>query len=465
MSATELLRLSLDELAARIKGREVSPVEALDACLDQIAAHNDEVNAFRMLTEGRAREQAQRAEREIAAGEYRGPLHGVPMAVKDLMDMRGETTPAGSIVLADRVADEDSAAVERLEAAGGVIIGKTHMPEFAYSPASNNAHYGVVQNPWNRERDTGGSSSGSGAALAAGMCFGATGSDTGGSIRMPSALCGLAGIKPTHGLVSAYGAQTLSWSLDHVGPMARATRDIAHMLDAMAGYDPRDSRTRQISVSGYAAALEQGVSGLRVAKVIDDGWNDDYPTPAVRKGVDDGVAALAEAGAEVVELAVPELRDLNVINLAILNIEATAYYERFLRDRWDDVSQWSRDRLIGAYAYGPVDFVQAQQARAVLRSRIEELTEGIDLLALPGVPHEAPPIGIVEQNGRFCGPFNTLGWPAAVVPVGLGNHDVPVSMQLVGKPWQDAMVLRAAHAVDLHGPWQARLSPLLAGDS
>jgi Asp-tRNA(Asn)/Glu-tRNA(Gln) amidotransferase A subunit family amidase len=463
MAVPDLLKLSLDEIAGQIRDRQISPVEALDACLEHIAANDDEVNAFRVVTEERARAQALQAEREIAAGDYRGPLHGVPLAVKDLMDMRGETTPAGSIVLADRVADEDSAAVERLEAAGGVIIGKTHMPEFAYSPASNNAHYGVVQNPWNRERDTGGSSSGSGAAIAAGMCFGATGSDTGGSIRMPSALCGLAGIKPTHGLVSAFGAQTLSWSLDHVGPMARTTLDIAHMLDAMAGYDPRDSRTRRVSVGGYAAVLEQGVSGLRVAKVVDDGWDDDYPTPAVRKGVDDGVAALAAAGAEIVELSLPEVRDLNTINLAILNIEATAYYERFLRDRWDDVSEWSRDRLIGAYAYSPVDFVQAQQARAVLRARIEEQMAGIDLLALPGVPHEAPPIGVVGQNGRYCGPFNTLGWPAVVVPVGLGEFDVPVSLQLVAKPWQDATALRAAHTVDLHGPWHARLSPLLVG--
>ena len=463
MADPEMLKLSLDELATKIRVREISPVEALDACLAHIAEHDDELNAFRVLTEERAQEGAQQAESEIAAGNYRGPLHGVPLAVKDLMDMRGETTPAGSIVLADRIADEDSAGVERLEAAGGVIIGKTHMPEFAYSPGSNNAHYGVVQNPWNRERDTGGSSSGSGAALAAGMCFGATGSDTGGSIRMPSALCGLAGIKPTHGLVSAHGAQTLSWSLDHVGPMARTTIDVAHMLDAMAGYDPRDSRTRPGSVGGYAAALDEGVSGLRIAKVVDDGWDDGYPTEAVQKGVDDGVAALAAAGARITEIELPELRDLNVVNLAILNIEATAYYERFLRDRWDDVSQWARDRLIGAYAYGPVDFVQVQQARTVLRSRLAELMAEIDILALPGVPHEAPPIGIVEQNGRLCGPFNTLSWPAAVVPVGLGKHNVPVSMQLAGKPWQDKKVLRAAHTVDLHGPWQGRLSPLLAG--
>ena len=463
MSLPELLQLSLDELSQRIRAREISPVEALDACLSQIAAHDGEVNAFRILTEERARDQATRAEQEIAAGNYRGPLHGVPLAVKDLMDMRGETTPAGSRVLADRIAERDSSVVEQWDGCGAVIIGKTHMPEFAYSPASNNAHYGVVQNPWNRERDTGGSSSGSGAAVAAGMCFGATGSDTGGSIRMPSALCGLAGIKPTHGLVSAFGAQTLSWSLDHVGPMARTACDAAIMLDGMVAFDPRDSRTRPVAAGGYAAALDQGVSGLRVGKVIDDGWDDSYPTPAVRKGIEEGLAALAGAGAQIIEISLPELRDLNTINLAILNIEATAYYEPFLRDRWDDVSEWTRDRLIGAYAYGPTDFVQAQQARDVLRAEVETKLSGVDLLALPGVPHEAPPIGIVEQNGRYCGPFNCLGWPAMVVPVGLGDHDAPVSFQVVGKPWQDAFVLRAAHAIDIHGPWKGRMSPLLAG--
>ncbi|HLT21750.1 MAG TPA: amidase [Thermomicrobiales bacterium] len=461
---SDILRLSLSELAEKIAAREISPVEALDACLEQIEAHDGEINAFRVLTLERARQQASEAHADIAAGDYRGPLHGVPIAVKDLVDMRGETTPAGSKVLADRVAEQDSAVVSRLAAAGAVIVGKTHMPEFAYSPGSNNAHYGPVQNPWNRERDTGGSSSGSGAAVAAGMCFGATGSDTGGSIRMPSAFCGLVGIKPTHGLVSAYGAQTLSWSLDHMGPMTRTARDAALMLDAMAGSDPRDSRTRIVPVGDFARALDEGVEGLRVAKIVDDGWDDDYPTPAVRQGVDAGLEALAAAGAEITEIALPEIRDLNTVNLSILNIEAAAYYEPYLRDRWDDVSEWTRNRLIGAYAFSPVDFVRAQQARAVLRARVEEAMGDVDLLALPGVPHEAPPIGKVEHNGRYCGPFNALSWPAIVVPVGLGEHGVPVSLQLVGKPWQDAVVLRAAHAVETHGPWQGRLSPVLTGE-
>jgi aspartyl-tRNA(Asn)/glutamyl-tRNA(Gln) amidotransferase subunit A len=245
--------------------------------------------------------------------------------------------------------------------------------------------------------------------------------------------------------------------------MTRTVRDAAHMLDVLAGYDARDSRTRNVSAGGYAGALDEGVAGLRVAKIVDDGWDDEYPTPAVRKGVDAGVEALAAAGAEVTEIRLPALRDLNVINLTILNIEAAAYYEPFLRERWDDVAQWTRDRLIGAYAFSPVDFVRAQQARAMLRAQMDEVMWDIDLLAWPGVPHEAPPIGVVEQNGRYCGPFNLLGWPAIVLPVGLGEHGVPVSLQLVAKPWQDALPLRAAHAVEAHGPWQGRLSPVLAG--
>ncbi len=463
MTTPEILRLSLSQLAEKIARREVSPVEVLDACLEQIEAHDGDVNAFRLLTTERAREQATRAESEIADGNYRGPLHGIPLAVKDLMDMKGTTTPAGSIVLADRVAGEDSAVVARFDAAGAVIVGKTHMPEFAYSPGSNNAHYGTVQNPWNRAHDTGGSSSGSGAAVAAGMCFGATGSDTGGSIRMPSALCGLVGIKPTHGLVSAHGAQTLSWSLDHVGPMTRSVRDAAQMLDVMASLDPRDTRTRDVPAGNHSATLDNGVAGLRIAKIVDDGWGDEYPTPAVRRGVDDGLAALAAAGAEVSEISLPQIRDLNTINLAILNIEAAAYYEPFLRDRWDDVSQWTRDRLIGAYAFSPTHFVCAQQARAEMRAQIEAAMRNVDLLALPGVPHEAPPIGVVKQNGRYCGPFNALSWPAIVVPVGLGDGGLPVSLQLVARPWRDAVALRAAYAVEQDGPWQGRLSPVLAG--
>lgn len=451
-----LLREPLHAIAARIAAREISPVALAELILTEIERTNPTLNAFRTTMPERALAAARAAESAIAGGDYRGPLHGVPLGVKDLLDVAGETTPAGSRVLADRVAREDSEVVRLLDAAGAVLVGKTSMPEFAFSPASNNEHYGPVPNPWDHTRDSGGSSSGSGAAVAAGLVYGATGSDTGGSIRMPAALCGIVGLKPTFGRVSARGAVTLSWSLDHMGPMTRTVHDAAIMLDAMAGYDPGDARTRRVPAGPYVAAVDDGVAGLRVAVLTDDGAGSPLGTPAVLDGVRQAVAALTAAGAEVDELAVPELADLGPLYGAQLVLEAAAYYEPYLRERPDEVGVFPRDRLLAAYAYDPTTGVKIQQARAVLRARIMERLEGYDLLALPGLPHEAPELGVVGANTRFTGPFNALGWPAIVVPTILGEGGLPVSIQLVARPWLETLVLRAARVVERDGPWQGR---------
>ncbi len=458
--SNEFLKRPLADVAAAIADRDVSPVEVTQAALDAIERDNPTLNAFRVVLAERALEAAKQAETEIGAGNYRGPLHGVPVAVKDLMAMRGTQTRAGSIVLGDEEDREDSEAVRRLQEAGAVIVGKTHMPEFAYSPASNNQHYGPVRNPWNLEHDTGGSSSGSGSAVAAGLVYGATGSDTGGSIRMPSGLCGLVGLKPTFGLVSARGAVSLSWSADHIGPMTRTVHDNALMLDVLAGYDPGDSRTRDVPVGDYAASVAGDVSGLRIAVLTDDG-SGVLGTEAVLRGMQAGVAALEGAGATSAEMALPQLADLQLVNGAILNIEAVAYYERFLRDCPDRLAQWTRDRMLGAYAYNPTAFVQLQQARAVLREQMHAALSDFDVLALPGMPYEAPPLGVVNRmNTRFTGPFNALGWPAIVVPVGLGEGGLPVSLQLVAKPWQERLLFKAARVVERDGPWQGgQLAP------
>jgi aspartyl-tRNA(Asn)/glutamyl-tRNA(Gln) amidotransferase subunit A len=442
-----LLRQPLHAVAELIARREVSPVELTEHSLAAIEQANPHLNAFRVVMYERARAAARRAETEIAGGAYRGPLHGVPIAVKDLMDVRGETTPAGSRVLAERVAAEDSEAVRLLDAAGSVITGKTSMPEFAFSPASNNPHYGPVPNPWNPEHDSAGSSSGSGAAVAAGLVYGATGSDTGGSIRMPAAACGIVGLKPTFGRVSAGGAVTLAWSLDHIGPMTRTVMDAALMLDVLAGQDAGDPRTRRVQSGSYAAAVDDGVAGLRVALVSDDGGGE-MGTPAVLAGIRNAARALAGAGAHVDEVVIPELADLALLNGALLVIEASAYYEPFLRDRPDDVGEFARDRLLAAYAYSPLLFVQGSQARAVLRRAVERRLEGYDLVLVPGMPHEAPPLGVVQQNTRYTGPFNALGWPAIVVPTGLGAGGLPVAAQLVARPWLEPLVLRAARVVE-----------------
>ncbi len=456
MADRSLLRRPLHDVAPLIQQREISPVELTTLSLEAIEDINPTQNSFRLIMAERAMEAARSAEAEIGNGVYRGPLHGMPIAVKDLMDIAGETTAAGSKVLADRVASEDSEGVRLLREAGAVITGKTSMPEFAFSPASNNQHYGPVPNPWNSERDSGGSSSGSGAAVASGLVYGATGSDTGGSIRMPSTLCGIVGLKPTFGRVSARGAVTLSWSLDHIGPMTRTVLDAAIMLDVLAGYDSGDARTRRVPTGGYADSVEGGVDGLRVAVISDDGGGL-MGTPAVLDGLTAGVATLEAAGASVEQVVVSELAEFSALYGSLLVIEAAAYYEPFLRERPDDLGEFARDRLLLAYAYSPAFFVQGSQARAVLRRRIEDRLAGYDLVVVPGMPHEAPPLGVVQQNTRYTGPFNALGWPAIVVPVDLGADNLPVAIQIAARPWQESLVLRAGRVVERDGPWQGRM--------
>jgi aspartyl-tRNA(Asn)/glutamyl-tRNA(Gln) amidotransferase subunit A len=452
--------LSLAELAHHIQNQEISPVEATEASLAAIDVQNDRLNAFRLVLADEALAAARQAEQEIGQRGYRGPLHGVPLAIKDLMDMRGTTAPAGSMVLAERVAGQDAEVVGRLREAGAVLVGKTHMPEFAYMISSANSHHGPVRNPWHHEHDTGGSSSGSAAALAARLVFGATGTDTGGSIRVPCALCGLSGIKPTFGRVSGRGCASLSWSLDHIGPMARTVRDTALLLDAMAGYDPDDPRTKPIPAGGYVESLEEGVAGLRVAVLTDDGSGQPLGTRDVLDACAAGTRALEDAGASVDEVAVPEIADLGEIMLLLSTLELAATYEPYLVNDYDRLDPVVRQRMIVAYVLSPTDTVRVSQVRSVLRRAFEERLAGFDLLVLPTAPHVAPPLGVTQQNGRLTRPISVTGWPAASVPVGIGERGLPIGLQLVGRPWREATVLRAARVVERDGPWSGR-SPML----
>jgi len=446
----------LHVVAAAIAAGAVSPVALTEVMLERIAQYDPALNAYQMVLADGARVAAREAEREIAAGHYRGPLHGVPVAVKDLLAMAELPTTAGSKVLADWAPAEDAEAVRRFKEGGAVIVGKTRMSEFAYSPASNNAHYGPTHNPWHLDRDTGGSSSGSAAAVAAGLAYAALGSDTGCSIRTPSALCGLVGLKPTHGRISLAGAITLSWSLDHLGPMVRSVRDAALLLNLLAGYDPRDIRTRRGAIPDFTVGLEAGMRGLRIGAVRDDGSPGDPPTPEATAAWEAGLDALREAGAEIIDLALPELEGLRVVGSAIIGLEALTYHEPTLRNRPQDLGQFPRDRLMVAYAYGPNADVHAQQMRAMLRARLDRLWERIDLLSTPALAYGAPPLGEPRSNTRFMIPFNALGWPAIVVPSGLTGDGLPLATQIIGRPWDEATVLRAARAVERFGPWGGR---------
>lgn len=448
----------LHVVAAAIEAGTISPVELTELMLARIARHDPALNAYQLVLAEESRAAAREAEAEIAAGRYRGPFHGVPFALKDLLATAGIPTTAGSKILADWVPDQDATAVRRLREAGAILIGKTRMSEFAYSPSSLNVHYGSTHNPWNLERDTGGSSSGSAAAVAAGLAYGALGSDTGCSIRTPSALCGIVGLKPTFGRISLAGAVTLSWSLDHLGPMTRSVRDAALALNLLAGHDPADRRTRRGPVPDFTRDLDSPASmrGLRVGAIRDDGSPLGAPSAEAVSAWEAGLRALADVGAEIVDLTVPELESLRIVGSPMIGMEATAYHERSLRERPLDLGEFPRDRLMVAYAYGPNDYVRAQQTRAVLRARCEKLWDKVDLLSSPALAYGAPMLGDPASNTRYSHPFNCLGWPAIVVPSGLTADGLPLATQIIGRPWDELRVLQAGRVVERDGPWQSR---------
>ncbi|MCM8748251.1 amidase [Thermomicrobiaceae bacterium CFH 74404] len=444
---------TLAELAARLRRREVSSVELTEQALARIQERDPVLNAFQLVLAEEALAAARQADRELGAGQDRGPLHGIPIAVKDLLAVAGTATTAGSKILAGWRTDFDAAAVERLRAAGAVIVGKTRLSEFAYSGASNNAHYGPTRNPWNLDHDTGGSSSGSAAAVADGMAVAALGSDTGGSIRIPAAFCGLVGLKPTFGRVSLHGAIPLAWSLDHLGPMTRSVADAAMLFQILAGPDPRDGRTRSVPVPDVEAALRGGVEGLRVGVLRDDGSGEPLGTPEALDAWRAGLAALERAGVTLVELDLPELSRLRVLNTALIAQEAVAFHLPWLRERLEDYGEFMRLRILSSFAYGPADFVRAQQLRHELRRRCEQVFDQVDLLSTPTAPYGAPELGDPARNSWFTAPFNALGWPAVTVPVGLTGRRLPLGLQLAGRPWDEATVLRAAAAVEAAGLW------------
>jgi len=303
MSNEAMCTLTLEELSSLLRDRQVSPVEVTQAYLERIDALDETLNAYITVMREQALADARRCEEEILRGDYRGALHGVPVALKDLYDTAGVRTTAASKIYAGRVPDEDATSVARLRAAGAVLIGKTNLHEFAYGVTTDSSYFGPTRNPWDLERVPGGSSGGSGAAVAAGLCVAATGSDTGGSIRIPAALCGVVGLKPTYGRISCHGVLPLSWTLDHPGPMARTVYGAAVMLRAMAGYDPRDPATADVPVPDYIAGLRDGVAGLRIG--LDPQWSLSGIHQKVRAVFQEALAVLEGLGAEIVEVSIP----------------------------------------------------------------------------------------------------------------------------------------------------------------
>lgn len=469
---SDLVWKPIAELARLIAAKEVSPVEVVQAYLDRIDALNGKLKAFITVCRDEALAAAKSAEAAVMSGQPLGPLHGVPIGAKDLFATKGIRTTGGSKILANWIPEEDATVVARLKEAGAIVLGKLHMVEFAYGPEGLNPHFGNAWNPWDAhtQRMPGGSSSGSGVAVAAGLCAGALGSDTGGSIRIPAALCGLTGIKPTYGRTSRAGVLALAWSMDHVGPMARTAADTALLLGPMAGYDPRDPTSSVLPVPDYRAALTGEIKGLRVGLLR--AFFLESTGLVLRQAVEQAVKRLEEQGARVEEVALESAPHVTGASFAIVAAEALAYHEEWMKARPDDYGPDIRDRLrLGAFV-SATQYVKAQRVRQLIRNEVDALLAHLDVLIAPATPIVAPPVGqtevMVEGERydvrstliRFTRPFNLSGHPACAVPCGFTVAGLPIGMQIVGRPFDEATVLRVADAYQRVTDWHTRRPPL-----
>ncbi len=467
----DLATLTLADLAERLSSGELSPVEVTRASLERIDALNPLLNAFISVQAEAALAAAHQAEEEIGAGGYRGPLHGVPLALKDLYHTAGVATTAGSAAFADFTPDHDAAVATRLRTAGAILIGKLNLNEIALGTTGLNNHFGPARNPWNPQHMPGGSSSGPGVAVAAGMVYGAVGSDTGGSIRIPAALCGITGLKPTFGLVSLYGAMPLSWSLDHGGPTAHTAEDCALLLQAMAGYDPRYDASIPGPAVDYRQSLRTDLKGVRLGIVDDPLFQ--QADPEVLAAFREALRVMEELGATVQEVSIPYLRHAPDIGPTILMAEATAYHAPFLKERAAAYDPEVRIRLESGFAIPATAYVHAQRVRRVLEQQMEETLRTVDAIVAPTAQVPAPPlagrlvtIGGKEQDARrflsnLMRAFNLTGQPTLAVPSGFSSDGLPLSVQIAGRHLEDAAVLAIGHAYQSATDWAQRRPPAL----
>ncbi|MBI4591634.1 MAG: Asp-tRNA(Asn)/Glu-tRNA(Gln) amidotransferase subunit GatA [Candidatus Rokubacteria bacterium] len=459
------------ELTRLIAAKEISPVELVQAYLDRIEALDGKLRAFITVCHDEALAAAKAAEAAVIDGQSLGPLHGVPIGLKDLYATKGTRTTGGSKILSDWIPDEDATVVARLKGAGAIVLGKLNMHEFAYGPEGLNVHFGNSWNPWDAHthRIAGGSSSGSAVAVAAGLCAGALGSDPGGSIRIPSALCGLTGLKPTYGRASRAGVLALAWSMDHVGPMTRTAADAALLLGPMAGYDPRDPTTSMLPVPDYQAALRGEIRGLRVGLLR--AFFLDSAGVVLRQAVEQAAKRLEELGARVEEVAMQTVTHAAGAAFAIVAAEALAYHEEWMKTRADDYGPDVRDRLrLGAFV-SATQYLKAQRARQLIRNEVDRLLAHQDVLIAPTTPIVATPVGqteaLVEGDRqdvrssliRLTRPFNLSGHPVCALPCGFTVAGLPIGMQIVGRPFDEATVLRVAEAYQRATDWHTRRPP------
>ena len=452
-----LLDGSLEDAIAAIRSRSVGALELTDACLARIATRAGDLNAFITVTADDARRRASTAS---------GALAGAPIALKDLFDVAGVPTTGGSKLFMQNVPREDGEIARRLFGAGAADLGKTNLHEWAFGVTTDNPHFGATRNPWALDRIPGGSSGGNGAALAAGLCFGAIGSDTGGSIRIPASLCGVVGLKPTYGRISLRGAIPLAWSLDHPGPMARAVRDAALLLQVIAGYDVGDPVSVDAPIDDYLAEIESGVHGLRIGVVrgrfFDRLERNERPAPDVETAFRAAIDTLAGEGATVGEVELPRADELRGTQHVIIGTEAAAYHhDRIASDRaayGKDVAQ----RIDLGATHAGATYAIARRVRDELRRAYADALVPWDAIALPTTPIAAPlrvgqdAVAAAATLTAYTSPFNLTGVPAISVPCGFDRNGLPLGLQLVARPWAEARLLRVARAYERVTPWHER---------
>jgi aspartyl-tRNA(Asn)/glutamyl-tRNA(Gln) amidotransferase subunit A len=459
---SSLTDLTLHEASALVRSKKISPVELTRACLIRIEQLNPMLNAFITVTADSALAQAREAEADIQRGSWIGPLHGIPIALKDLLDTAGVRTTGASGVFKDRIPTQDADVVRRLKAAGAVILGKLNMHEFAYGGSSVISYFGPVRNPWERSYSTGGSSGGSAAAVAAELCYCAIGSDTGGSIRQPAAFCGIAGLKPTYGRVSTRGVIPLAWSLDHIGPMTRTVIDAAISLQVIAGYDPRDTNSTDKAVQDYAGTLVAKTSSVRLGIARNHFYEGLHPE--IQTAMDSALSVLEKLTSTQREIEIPAANDVAIL---ITKAEAYSYHREYITKSPELYQPETLKRIRAGADISTADYIYARRQLDEFRRSVRNLFDTVDVVVTPTTP--LPPYTIAELLADLdhlrakevltllnTRPFNLLGLPAISVCCGFTGRGLPIGLQISGPPGGDAIILRLAHAYERATKWHKR---------
>lgn len=468
---SDVLELTLSQAARLVRERKLSPVELVEASLARIRKHDDVLKSFITVFDEQAMQVARAAELLSGAGHELGPLQGIPIALKDNVAVRGTRTTAGSKVLSDWLPEADATVTTRLRQAGAVFIGKTNMHEFAWGGTSANPHYGAVRNPWDTTRFPAGSSGGSAVAVAARFCFGAIGTDTGGSIRLPSAINGIVGLRPTYGRVSNHGVVPLAWSMDTVGPMTRTVEDCALMFGAIAGFDTKDAGSAQRATDDCLKDLTDGCRHLRIGVV--PGYFFEHIQVPVHDAVKEALATFVDMGAQLVDVDIRNIHGNISAQLTIESAEPSTYHQRTLRERPQDYGDDVRTLLEAGELLLATQYLQAQRYRALLRSEFLEAFRHVDVFICPSLPFVATRVGdnsveivpgqpedMLSAIMQFTGVASLTGLPSLNVPCGFDPDGLPIGMQIIGRPFAEATLLRTGHAFQLATAFHRR-APVL----